>query len=151
MIPTVAPVRAESRPVGSTWVFDVCALSVTLLLLAALAAPGDGDLPGRSAVALFVLTFAPGWATVRLLGAPRGVLAVLSAFALSVSALMITSLITVAWLDWNWEPVALAWSRFDEATRRRVRARYTEAIEPWKRPGGYEIPGEFLVVAARRA
>lgn len=43
-------------------------------------------------------------------------------------------------------PVALAWSRFDAAARRRVRARYTEAIEPWRNGHGYRIPGEFVIV-----
>jgi len=45
-------------------------------------------------------------------------------------------------------PVALAWSRFDTDVRARVRARYVDAIEPWRRPGGYELPGEFVLVAA---
>jgi ubiquinone/menaquinone biosynthesis C-methylase UbiE len=45
-------------------------------------------------------------------------------------------------------PVALAWSRFSAAVRARVTARYLEAIEPWRRGGGYEIPGEFVVVSA---
>ena len=45
-------------------------------------------------------------------------------------------------------PVALAWSRFSAAVRARVTARYVEAIEPWRRGGGYEIPGEFVVVSA---
>ena len=45
-------------------------------------------------------------------------------------------------------PVALAWSRFDIDAAARVRARYVDAIEPWRRPGGYELPGEFVLVAA---
>jgi ubiquinone/menaquinone biosynthesis C-methylase UbiE len=45
-------------------------------------------------------------------------------------------------------PVALAWSRFDAAARQRVRTRYLEAIAPWRHGGGYEVPGEFVVVAA---
>ena len=45
-------------------------------------------------------------------------------------------------------PAALAWSRFDADVRARVRARYVAAIEPWRRPGGYELPGEFVLVAA---
>jgi ubiquinone/menaquinone biosynthesis C-methylase UbiE len=49
-------------------------------------------------------------------------------------------------------PVALAWSRFDAATRARVRATYAAAIAPWRQPeGGYRIPGEFVVVVAARA
>lgn len=47
-------------------------------------------------------------------------------------------------------PVALAWSRFDAATRVRTKASYLEAIAPWRTGRGYSLPGEFLVVAARR-
>jgi hypothetical protein len=46
-------------------------------------------------------------------------------------------------------PVALAWSRFDAATRSRVRARYLQTIEPWRHgDGGYRMPGEFVIVSA---
>jgi hypothetical protein len=45
-------------------------------------------------------------------------------------------------------PVALAWSRFSAASRARVKARYVEAIAPWRSGGGYRIPGEFVVVNA---
>lgn len=45
-------------------------------------------------------------------------------------------------------PVALAWSRFDAAARQRVRARYVEAIAPWRSGAGYRVPAEFLVVTA---
>ena len=48
-------------------------------------------------------------------------------------------------------PVALAWSRFDGATRARVRRRYLEAIEPCRRGAGYEVPSEFVIVTAARA
>ena len=44
-------------------------------------------------------------------------------------------------------PVALAWSRFNDEVRARVRARYLDAIEPWRRGRGYRIPGEFVVAA----
>jgi len=43
-------------------------------------------------------------------------------------------------------PIALAWSRFDDAARARVRRRYIEAIEPWRYDLGYRIPGEFVLV-----
>jgi ubiquinone/menaquinone biosynthesis C-methylase UbiE len=46
-------------------------------------------------------------------------------------------------------PVALAWSRFSQDARARVRARYLDAIEPWRSDGAYAIPGEFVVVGAR--
>jgi ubiquinone/menaquinone biosynthesis C-methylase UbiE len=46
-------------------------------------------------------------------------------------------------------PVALAWSRFDEPTRQRVRATYTREIEPWRNGQGYAIPAQFVVAAAR--
>jgi ubiquinone/menaquinone biosynthesis C-methylase UbiE len=46
-------------------------------------------------------------------------------------------------------PVALAWSRFDATTRARVRARYMQAIEPWRQgDSGYRMPGEFVIVSA---
>jgi ubiquinone/menaquinone biosynthesis C-methylase UbiE len=48
-------------------------------------------------------------------------------------------------------PVALAWSRFSEDARARVRARYLEAIEPWRSDGGYAIPAEFVIVGAHAA
>jgi ubiquinone/menaquinone biosynthesis C-methylase UbiE len=44
-------------------------------------------------------------------------------------------------------PVALAWSRFDDEVRARVRRRYIEAIADWRHEHGYRIPGEFVVVA----
>ena len=47
-------------------------------------------------------------------------------------------------------PVALAWSRFDSATRDRVRVRYREAIAPWRDGAAYCLPAEFVVVAAWR-
>jgi ubiquinone/menaquinone biosynthesis C-methylase UbiE len=45
-------------------------------------------------------------------------------------------------------PVALAWSHFDEQARVRVRARYLEAIDPWREGPGYRIPVEFVVIEA---
>jgi len=45
-------------------------------------------------------------------------------------------------------PVALAWSRFDGVTRERVRARYLDAISPWREGLGYRVPGEFMIVSA---
>ena len=47
-------------------------------------------------------------------------------------------------------PVALAWSRFDASARLRARQRYLSAIEPWRHQAGYRIPGEFVIVAARK-
>jgi ubiquinone/menaquinone biosynthesis C-methylase UbiE len=45
-------------------------------------------------------------------------------------------------------PVALAWSRFGDDTRQRVRARYLQAIEPWRRGERYSIPADFVVAVA---
>jgi ubiquinone/menaquinone biosynthesis C-methylase UbiE len=45
-------------------------------------------------------------------------------------------------------PVALAWSRFDNEVRARVRARYLNAIESWRHGHGYRIPGEFVIAGA---
>jgi ubiquinone/menaquinone biosynthesis C-methylase UbiE len=44
-------------------------------------------------------------------------------------------------------PVALAWSRFNDEVRARVRARYLDAIDPWRHGAGYRIPGEFVIAA----
>jgi ubiquinone/menaquinone biosynthesis C-methylase UbiE len=48
-------------------------------------------------------------------------------------------------------PVALAWSRFENTTRARLRARYLEAIAPWRDGIGYRVPAEFVVALATRA
>ena len=45
-------------------------------------------------------------------------------------------------------PVALAWSRFDDRVRERVREGYIAALRPWRQGRGYRVPGEFVVVAA---
>jgi ubiquinone/menaquinone biosynthesis C-methylase UbiE len=45
-------------------------------------------------------------------------------------------------------PVALAWSRFGEAARGRVRDRYLHEIEAWRHGGAYRLPAEFVIVAA---
>lgn len=47
-------------------------------------------------------------------------------------------------------PVALAWSRFNDDVRRRVRSRYLDAIAAWRDGPGYRLPGEFVVVAGVR-
>jgi ubiquinone/menaquinone biosynthesis C-methylase UbiE len=45
-------------------------------------------------------------------------------------------------------PVALAWSRFNDEVRARVRGRYLDAIKSWRHGQGYRIPGEFVIAAA---
>ena len=47
-------------------------------------------------------------------------------------------------------PVALAYDRFDETTRREVHAEYLASIEPYRRGASYAIPGEFVVVAGTK-
>jgi ubiquinone/menaquinone biosynthesis C-methylase UbiE len=42
-------------------------------------------------------------------------------------------------------PVALAYSRFDEATREAVHAEYLQSIEGFRDGAAYRIPGEFVV------
>lgn len=42
-------------------------------------------------------------------------------------------------------PVALAYSRFDEATRLSVRAEYLASIEQWRDRERYAIPGTFVI------
>jgi ubiquinone/menaquinone biosynthesis C-methylase UbiE len=43
-------------------------------------------------------------------------------------------------------PVALAYSRFDPATRDAVHREYLSSIEPWRAGERYDVPGEFVVV-----
>jgi ubiquinone/menaquinone biosynthesis C-methylase UbiE len=45
-------------------------------------------------------------------------------------------------------PVALAWSRFEDDVRARVRSRYVESISKWQYGPGYRVPGEFVIVSA---
>lgn len=45
-------------------------------------------------------------------------------------------------------PVAMAYSRFDDATRASARAEYLESIQPYRVGDGYRIPGEFAIVRA---
>jgi ubiquinone/menaquinone biosynthesis C-methylase UbiE len=47
-------------------------------------------------------------------------------------------------------PVALAYSRFDDRMRAEAHAEYLASIEPFRNGSGYEIPGEFVVMLARR-
>jgi ubiquinone/menaquinone biosynthesis C-methylase UbiE len=47
-------------------------------------------------------------------------------------------------------PVALAYSRFDDATRDSAQAEYLASIEPYRQGDGYAIPGEFVIAVARR-
>jgi len=45
-------------------------------------------------------------------------------------------------------PVALAWSRFSDEVRARVRAAYINSIEKWRFGKSFRIPGEFVIAAA---
>ncbi len=44
-------------------------------------------------------------------------------------------------------PVALAYSRFDAATKQAVHTEYLDSISAYRVGDGYQIPGEFVVVA----
>jgi ubiquinone/menaquinone biosynthesis C-methylase UbiE len=46
-------------------------------------------------------------------------------------------------------PVALAYSRFDAATKQAVHAEYLHSIAAFQSGDGYRIPGEFVVATAR--
>lgn len=43
-------------------------------------------------------------------------------------------------------PVALAYSKFDDATKDAVHKEYLDSIEPYRDGDGYRVPGEFVVV-----
>jgi ubiquinone/menaquinone biosynthesis C-methylase UbiE len=46
-------------------------------------------------------------------------------------------------------PVAMAYSRFDDATRAEARAEYIDTLAPFRRGDAYRIPGEFVVAVGR--
>ncbi len=49
-------------------------------------------------------------------------------------------------------PVAMAYSRFDDATKAEAHAEYIASIEPFRVDGGaYRIPGEFVVTRGMKA
>jgi ubiquinone/menaquinone biosynthesis C-methylase UbiE len=48
-------------------------------------------------------------------------------------------------------PVAMAYSRFDDAMRLDAHREYIESIRPYFRDGCFRIPGEFVVTAGTRA
>lgn len=45
-------------------------------------------------------------------------------------------------------PVAMAYSRFDDETRREAHAEYLATLEPYREGEGYRVPGEFVVARA---
>ena len=47
-------------------------------------------------------------------------------------------------------PVALAYSRFDAATRDAVHREYLASIAEWQVGEGYRVPGEFVIASGRR-
>jgi SAM-dependent methyltransferase len=48
-------------------------------------------------------------------------------------------------------PVALAYNRFDDATRAAVHSEYLRSIEPYRSGDGYLIPGEFVAAVGVKA
>ncbi len=48
-------------------------------------------------------------------------------------------------------PVALAYSRFDDAARESAHAEYLESVAAFRDGAGYKVPGEFVVVRGTRA
>ena len=42
-------------------------------------------------------------------------------------------------------PVALAYRKFEDPVREQVHAEYMESIEPYRRDGRFEIPGEYVI------
>lgn len=43
--------------------------------------------------------------------------------------------------------VALAYRKFDDATKEEAHAEYLESIQPYKNGSGYDIPGEFVITS----
>jgi ubiquinone/menaquinone biosynthesis C-methylase UbiE len=47
-------------------------------------------------------------------------------------------------------PVALAYSRFDDATKASAHDDYLASIAPYREGAGYRVPGEFVIASGRR-
>jgi ubiquinone/menaquinone biosynthesis C-methylase UbiE len=47
-------------------------------------------------------------------------------------------------------PVAMAYFRFTDSVKEEVRKEYIRSIEPYRKPAGYEVPGEFVVAVGRK-
>ena len=47
-------------------------------------------------------------------------------------------------------PVALAYSRFDNATKTSAHDDYLASIAPYREGAGYRVPGEFVIASGRR-
>ncbi len=47
-------------------------------------------------------------------------------------------------------PVALAYAKFDDATRASARSEYLESIAPYKTDDGYAIPGQFVIATGNK-
>lgn len=47
-------------------------------------------------------------------------------------------------------PVALAYSRFDDATREEAHSEYLASIEPYRNGRRYKIPGEFVIARGEK-
>jgi SAM-dependent methyltransferase len=47
-------------------------------------------------------------------------------------------------------PVALAYSRFDDATKASAHDDYLASIAPYRDAAGYRVPGEFVIASGRR-
>ena len=47
-------------------------------------------------------------------------------------------------------PVAMAYARFDEATKKSAHQEYLKSIQPFEQNGEYFIPGEFVVVTGNK-
>ncbi len=47
-------------------------------------------------------------------------------------------------------PVALAYSRFDAATREEVHVEFLVSVEPYREGDTWNIPGEFVYAVGRR-
>jgi ubiquinone/menaquinone biosynthesis C-methylase UbiE len=47
-------------------------------------------------------------------------------------------------------PVALAYRKFDEATKKEAHEEYLDSISAYKSGKGYQLPGEFVIASARK-
>ena len=98
--PRHGPAPRSGRPRRWARVLDV-ALLATVVLSSSLWL-GDGPSPARTLTTVLALCIAPGWGLIRAAGAFGSLLHVVQAVALSVSLVMLTGLLLVTRLGWDW-------------------------------------------------
>ncbi len=99
--PRSGPPPRSGRPRRWARVLDLALLAAVVLSSSLWLA--DGPSAARTLTTVLALCVAPGWGLIRAAGAFGSLLHVVQAVALSVSLVMLTGLLLVTRLGWDWE------------------------------------------------